>query len=44
MTGLRLVSEVSAEGWGGYVCLVKVLPHSGTSGADIWGGYLGAVG
>ena len=28
---------------GGYVCLVKVLPHGGIISVDIWGVYLGTV-
>ena len=43
-TSLGTIRGVAAEGWSGYVCLGKFLPHGGTSGADIWGGYLDAVG
>ena len=44
MTSLGLVREVSAEVWGVSVHVGKVLPRCGTSGAAIWGRYLGAVG
>ena len=35
--------EVYAEEGGGYIHLRKVILHSGTSGASIWDGDLGAV-